>query len=211
MNGCVIKHDKNRSELEEILILESIYNFLGKLEFKLNRVKSKGITFYGPIELRRFNESRIDIESGKFHGNCQIWASGNGVIRIGRNVLCENYVRLYAKGRLDIGDNVYIGLFSVITAFDHITIGDNSMIASHVNILDFDHGIARHQLMRKQPEKKEAIDIGNDVWIGAGAVILKGVNIGDGVVVGAGSVVDKDIPPYSIVAGVPAKIIKQRE
>ena len=195
------------------IIQKGIYNFLGKLEFKLNGVKSKGITFYGPIELKRLNESRIDVESGKFLGNCQIWAYEKGAIRIGSNVLCENYVRLTVgvKGKLEIGDNVYIGLFSVITAFDHITIGDNSMIASHVQILDFDHGIARHQLMRKQPERKKAISIGNDVWIGAGAVILKGVNIGDGVVVGAGSVVDKDIPPYSIVAGVPAKIIKQRE
>ena len=195
----------------EILIKNGIYNFLGKLEFKLNGVKSKGITFYGPIDLRRYNESRIDIESGEFRGNCHLWAYGNGVIRIGCNVLCENYVKLSAKGKLEIGDNVYIGLFSVITAFDNITIGDNSMIASHVHILDFDHGMARHQLMRKQPERTEAISIGNDVWIGAGAVILKGVNIGNGVVVGAGSVVDKDIPAYSIVAGVPAKIINQRE
>ncbi len=54
------------------------------------------------------------------------------------------------------------------------------------------------------------VNIGNDVWIGANVTILKGVNIADGVIVGAGAVVTKDVPPYAIVAGVPAKIIKYR-
>lgn len=59
-------------------------------------------------------------------------------------------------------------------------------------------------------EKKISIEIGNDVWIGARATILEGVNIGDGVVVAAGAVVTKDIPPYAIVGGVPARIIRYR-
>ena len=67
------------------------------------------------------------------------------------------------------------------------TIGNNLMICRHVQIVDFEYGIARHQLMRKHIDRKEAINIGNDVWIGAGAVILIGINIGDGVVVAAGS------------------------
>jgi acetyltransferase-like isoleucine patch superfamily enzyme len=61
-----------------------------------------------------------------------------------------------------------------------------------------------------QPELREGITIGNDVWIGSGVKIMDGVHIGDGVVVAAGSVVTKSIPEYSVVAGVPARIIKTR-
>jgi acetyltransferase-like isoleucine patch superfamily enzyme len=203
------------SSIWEIVIKKGTYNFLGKLTFKLNGVKSEGLTFYGPIELKmgRRNESRIYIESGEFGGNCQIWALGKGILKTGRNFECENYVKLNVgeKGKLEIGKDVFIGMFSFLSATDHITIGDNSMIASHVTILDYDHGTDKNKLMQKQPTRAEAIYIGSDVWIGAGAIILKGVTIGDGAVVGAGSVVTKDVPPYFIVAGVPAKIIKQRQ
>ncbi len=60
-------------------------------------------------------------------------------------------------------------------------------------------------------ENKTDVSIGNDVWIGAKSVILPGVTIGDGAVIAAGSIVNKDVAPYSIVAGVPAKFIKTRQ
>ena len=60
------------------------------------------------------------------------------------------------------------------------------------------------------PEKRNFIIIGNDVWIGANAIILPGVTVGDGAIVGAGAVVSRDVPPYAIVAGVPAKILRYR-
>ena len=62
----------------------------------------------------------------------------------------------------------------------------------------------------KYDENQERIKIGNDVWIASGANIIGGINIGDGCVVGAGAVVTKDIPPYSIVVGVPARVVKKR-
>jgi len=62
----------------------------------------------------------------------------------------------------------------------------------------------------KELKKKDTVVIGNDVWIGTGAQILLGVKIGDGAIVAAGSVVTKDVPPYTVVGGVPAKVIKRR-
>lgn len=64
--------------------------------------------------------------------------------------------------------------------------------------------------VENEPKRKEVGCIGNDVWIGTGAIILKGVNIGDGAVVAAGAVVTKDVPPYTIVGGVPANVIRKR-
>lgn len=58
--------------------------------------------------------------------------------------------------------------------------------------------------------RSTAVKIGNDVWFGAGAIVLKGVNIGNGAVIGAGAVVTKDVPPYAIVAGNPARVLKLR-
>jgi acetyltransferase-like isoleucine patch superfamily enzyme len=190
-----------------------IHSVLGKTKFKLYGVKFSNVTFHGPIEVRRFGESIIDIGNGSsFGGNCQIWAE-KGVIEVGSNLQCENFTRLHASagGKISIGDNVYVGLFSIITAFENITVGSNSMIAHHCHIIDFNHGMAKNKLMRKQLDMTKPVFIGNDVWIGSGAVIMKGVSIGDGAVVGAGSVVTKDVAPYSIVAGVSARLIRQRQ
>lgn len=72
------------------------------------------------------------------------------------------------------------------------------------------HGIRRDRLIREQPGDEHDVVIGNDVWIGAYGIVLPGVTIGDGAVIAAGSVVTKDVAPYTIVAGVPAKQIGQR-
>lgn len=109
-----------------------------------------------------------------------------------------------------VGDNAelviksgYINNNSVIIASKKITIGENVAIASGVVIRDTDS----HQINNSENTKE--IVIGNSVWIGTNAIILKGVHIGDGAVIAAGAVVTKDIPKNSLVAGVPAKVIKR--
>jgi acetyltransferase-like isoleucine patch superfamily enzyme len=110
--------------------------------------------------------------------------------------------------RIIIGDNVGKS-GSTISAFKLIEIGNNVMIGSGSLIMDNDaHNI--HPEMRSLPMTESAVSpviIKNNVFIGARSIILKGVTIGEGAVVGAGSVVTKDVPPYSIVGGNPAKII----
>ena len=93
-----------------------------------------------------------------------------------------------------------------------IMIGENTMIAANVHIRTKMHIFDRIDIpMIEQGEREDDIYIGNNVWIGFGAQILCGITIGDGAIVGAGAVVTKDVPSYSIVGGVPAKIIRMRK
>lgn len=114
---------------------------------------------------------------------------------------------------LSIGDNTYIGeLNNIRAAGGRIIIGNNCLLSQQVTIVSSNHGINREKLIIEQPWCTEQSDIviGDDVWIGAQSVILPGVTIGDGAVIAAGAVVTKDVEPYSIVAGCPAKLLKYR-
>ena len=93
-----------------------------------------------------------------------------------------------------------------------VKIGRFSMLANNVSVIGGDHIFSdpnKPIIFSGRPDLQETI-IGDDVWIGAFSIIMSGVKIGDGAIVGAGSVVTKNVPPYSIYAGVPAKFIKMR-
>ncbi len=116
---------------------------------------------------------------------------------------------------LSIGDNVTINQDCHIACINHISIGNNVLFASKVFITDHFHGRvdSREELgippsMRELYSKGELI-IEDDVWIGESVTIMPNVVIGKGAVIGANSVVTKSVPPYSVVGGNPAKIIKQ--
>lgn len=112
---------------------------------------------------------------------------------------------------LSIGNNVTINRNVFITARDDIYIGNNVLIGQNTIINSGNHEFVNPKiLINKQGHSSEKIIIGSDVWIGANCSILKGVKIGNGAVVGAGSVVTKNIEPYTVVGGVPAKKIKHR-
>lgn len=125
--------------------------------------------------------------------------------RLGKNVLIQG------SGYFELGENSFAGDGFVVGCNDSVVIGDDVMIAHYCTIRDTDHTIDRVDVpMIGQGINSSGVRIGNDVWIGHGAIILKGVAIGDGAVVAAGSLVNKDVAPYSIVGGVPAKLIKVR-
>ena len=116
-----------------------------------------------------------------------------------------------------MGDNVFIGRNCSITTSasgrSPLSIGNNVMLPERVQIIGGNHAFDRIDIpISQQGEGKQgAITIEDDVWIGASAIVLTGVTIGKGSVVAAGSVVTKDVEPYSIVAGNPARFIKSRK
>lgn len=118
------------------------------------------------------------------------------------------------KTRISIGDGCHIGEYVHITASNNITIGNNLLTGSNVLITDNSHGLTDDlSVLKTAPAlrpiySKGKVVIGNNVWIGNNVCILPGVEIGDGVIVAANSCVTHDIPPYCIVAGQPARIIK---
>lgn len=114
---------------------------------------------------------------------------------------------LYPNAHLKLGYG-YINSGAQIRCMDHITIGNQCAIARNVIIMDFD----AHKIYYSDGRSNKLtapVWIGNHVWIGVGATILKGVTIGDNAIVGAGAVVTKDVPPNVIVAGNPARVIKE--
>ncbi|MFC3809468.1 acyltransferase [Lacihabitans lacunae] len=136
---------------------------------------------------------------------------GNLLINLKDRTSIFPNVIIQGSGTLEIGENSFIGSFTVLGINERITIGKNVMISQTVSIRDTDHVFKNcNTPMIQQGITTSPITIEEDVWIGYGAVITKGVNIGKGAIVGANAVVTKDVPPYAIVGGVPAKIIKYR-
>ncbi len=136
--------------------------------------------------------SKIYIESGvALERGVDISCSEQTSIEIGKNTYINSYVCITGPGSVKIGKDCLIGPQSTI-------------IASHHNFADFKRKI------REQGGINKGIVIEDDCWLGQGVRVIDGVRIGKGSVIGAGAVVNKDIPPYSIAVGVPAKVIRQR-
>jgi acetyltransferase-like isoleucine patch superfamily enzyme len=113
---------------------------------------------------------------------------------------------------LKVGNNSSIGPYSYIGCSGYIEIGDNVMMSPRVSIYSENHNFSEtDRPMIEQGVTRSFVIIEDDCWIAANAVILAGVTVGKGSVIAAGSIVTKDVPPYSIVGGNPARIIKSRK
>ncbi len=166
-----------------------------------------------PADVALCGQSSCKIGNGTFiPTSIQIRGNDRGRIIVGERCCIDTYARLFAANdaTLLIEDNVGIGPFNIINAFDDCVIGKNTMFGPYVNINCADHGLELGEPMRYQKGTYGPVIIGEDCWIASHAVILKGVTVGNGAVVAAGAVVTKDIPPFSIAAGVPAQVIGDR-
>ncbi|MBS1745640.1 MAG: acyltransferase [Bacteroidetes bacterium] len=167
--------------------------------------------------LRTFMFSLAGMRTGSGTRLPKIYITWPHQVQIGAHCKLEHNISLkfdgiYCPGpSIIIGDNNFIGNNCEFNIRQSIHIGNNNLIASGCRFVDHDHGLDTGSLMKDQPCVEAAIVIGDDVWIGANAVILKGVTIENGAVIAAGAVVKQSIPVNEIWAGIPAKKIATRD
>lgn len=166
----------------------------------------------------RFAKNAVLGNSATINDYCTINAlCKNGVV-IGDNFSLGSHSIIECTGvisdlgeSLHIGNNVGISPFFTLFVRGPVVIGNDVIIGPHVTIVSENHVFEESSMpIRLQGVSRHGIKIGNDCWIGAGAIILDGVTIGDGAIVAAGAVVTKDVEPHAIIGGVPAKLIRYR-
>lgn len=144
------------------------------------------------------------------------------LIEIGANCMIIGRLESQAAGRITVGDYTAIHEHSVVGSVDHITIGAYVMISNHVHIYDNNNHptdpalrreicLAGHRgnTTRWEHADHAPVVIEDDVWIGEYATVLKGVTVGKGAIVAAHAVVTRNVPPYTVVAGNPARVVKE--
>lgn len=151
---------------------------------------------------------------------CKLLLSKDKSISLGKNSTFGRGTVFYTPNKIKIGNNVYIGKYCSLEA--DIEIGNDVLIGNNVGLIGrYDHDYTCiGKSIKDSPwigdddysfkGKNKKIEIENDVWIGYGAIIMTGVKIGRGAVIAAGSLVLKDVEPYTIVGGNPAKVIGKR-
>lgn len=161
--------------------------------------------------LRRANPRAFVAGTVTFAGDARRARLAEGVSVLGPTALFVTDGGGLTGALLEVGERTYIGEFNNIRcAGAPIRIGRACLISQHITIVGTNHGTDPGTPVVDQPWHGDGVVIGDDVWIGAGAVILPGARIGDGSIVAANSTVKGEVPAGSIVAGSPAKVIRQR-
>ncbi|MFL0194651.1 acyltransferase [Clostridium sp. WILCCON 0269] len=194
-----------------LMILRGIHH---KILFK----KAPGAIFVGK-NVNIYSHKNMECGRGiTIEDGCFINALCKNGVHIGKNfslgrnsiIECTGVIRELGDG-LFIGDDVGIAANAFISMRGKVEIGRNTIFGPGVKLFAENHNFADLEIpIFLQGATRKGIKIGEDCWIGANAVILDGVHIGNKVIVAAGAVVNKDIPDYSIVGGIPAKVVKMR-
>jgi len=180
----------------------------------LFRNVGKGVSFGRGITIRHPN--RITIEDNVVIDDfCVLDAKGldNNGIYISEGTFIGRSSIIYCKnGDIILGRNVNISFNSMVFSGSRVSLGENVILASFVYIIGGGHDYSRTDIPVSDQEKPSlGIEVGKNCWLGAGVKVFDGVKIGQDTIVGAGAVVVKDIPEFSIAAGVPARVAKSRK
>jgi acetyltransferase-like isoleucine patch superfamily enzyme len=157
---------------------------------------------------------RLGLDGLAFVGpGCALEVGKQGRLELGRWSWIGHGCKLRAhEGVISIGAKTVMGQECTISCFQHVSIGRECVIADRVMMIDFDHGMVEvERPIRVQGIYKRDVRVGNNVWIGYGACILRGVTVGDNAVIGTNAVVTRDVPDNAVVGGVPARLIRMRE
>jgi acetyltransferase-like isoleucine patch superfamily enzyme len=166
------------------------------------------------LGLRRVFQRRLWSDGIAFIGPKVVLQIGRkGRIELGRWSWIGHGSKLRAhEGLISIGAKTVMGQECTISAFQHVSVGRECVIADRVMLIDFDHGMVEvDRPVRLQGIYKRDVRVGNNVWIGYGACILRGVTVGDNAVIGTNAVVTRDVPDNAVVGGVPARVIRMRD
>ena len=157
------------------------------------RIETDGMLFIGPRMQLQIGK-RAKVKLGRF-----VW------IGHGTKIRCH-------EGEVEIGAKTVIGQDCTISAYRRVRIGEQCVIADRAMFIDFDHNVADTEApIRRQGIYMREVEVGNNVWIGYNAQVLRGVRVGDNSIIGANSVVTRDIPANAVAAGTPARVIRMRE
>lgn len=192
---------------------------IGKIKkvLTLNPIKSLKIKSYVYRKVKVYTHKNCHFENkGRFQLGCTFenvgYFDSSLVLREGSTLKVNGDFSIYSGCRISVNKDAtlelgsgYINYGANIACFEQIYIGNNVIISENVTIRDSDD----HQITSQAHEVSKPIKIEDNVWIGLNVTILKGVTIGEGAIIAAGALVNKDVPPKSLVGGVPAKVIKQ--
>ena len=178
-----------------------------KLEEIAGETKSPNKILLYVVGFLRYYDYRLSkVPSHHFRLFVYRWIYG---MQISQNAVLYHGAQVREPGKITIGTGSIIGDNAILDGRNGIVIGDNVTLASNVSIWTEQHD-HRDPWFRCETQEKRPVIIGNRAWIGPNTIILHSVKIGEGAVVAAGAVVSKDVAPYSIVGGIPAKQIGER-
>ncbi|GMM51058.1 acetyltransferase [Starmerella bacillaris] len=183
------------------MISGASYDSLDPQLFEMRVRSSEKTTDYGLIRLKDFKNVDEFAEERRKHLKDILGATEN-------DVWMEPPFYVDYGINIKVGKNFYANFNCTILDCSIVSIGDNVMLGPNVSLITASHPLEAHH-RNSSIETASPIIIEDSVWIGANALVLPGVRIGTGAVVAAGAVVSKDVPPHTVVGGVPAKVIKK--
>ncbi len=168
-----------------------------RLGLAVTRLRHRRVTF----------GRRCDVRSG-----ARFLVARSGSARFGAGCVLDHGLTVECRGDLVVGDRTVFGHHCTVAADRSVTIGADCLLAELVSVRDHDHAfVADGVPILDQGRATAPVTIGDDVWIGAKATVVRGVTIGDGAVIGAHAVVTRDVPAGAVAVGVPARVVRYRD